>query len=121
MNLKDERAIKLGFESDSDYWSWWARNHRRALLLAVEIAGRDNGGWANCHEIADVLRRSKDTSRAATDPAYLSMSLLGAWCRPSHHTSDEIWLQKRRRIGAGLVDYKLTDEGRAAMKRSMTA
>ena len=118
---RDKRAIKLGFESDNDFYHWWAVNHRRALLLAVEIAGRDNGGWANCHEIADVLRRSKDTSRAASDPAYLSMSLLGGWCRASNHTNGEIWLSKRRRIGAQLVDYRLTDEGRAEMKRSMTA
>lgn len=121
-----ERAKKLGLESIDDYIVWWSVRHRQHLMLAIEVAGRDQGGWANCHEIADVLRRNQG-GPAAHDPAFLSMSVLAPWCRTSLHNDPgregqetPPLLEKRRRIGAGLVDYRLTEDGREIMKRGMS-
>lgn len=120
-----ERAEALEIRED-DYLAWFSLRHRQHLLLAVEVAGRDQGGWANCHEVCDVLRRNRGAGPPAHDPAFLSVSVLAAWCRASYHNDPATrdvtpaLLEKRRRIGAGLVDYRLTDDGRELMKRGMS-
>ncbi len=121
-----QKAEAVGVD-ESEYIAWWSLRHRQHLLLAIEVAGRDQGGWANCHEVADVLRRNQGGGPPAHDPAFLSMSILSPWCRTSHHNDPQAGpvdtpplLEKRRRIGAGLVDYRLTKEGREIMKRGMS-
>lgn len=122
-----ETARRLGFDDLTSYVSWWSLRHRQHLLLAIEVAGRDQGGWANCHEICDVLHRNQGAGPPSHDPAYLSLSVLMPWCRTSIQNDPHgdgptpPLLERRRRIGAGLVDYRLTAEGREIMKRGMSA